>query len=123
MVDFPGWPLGNGANKSNDDEDEWDYDTMLTTRSELNTIAAIEHVTDRVRTGTYCRGSRNTGADVASRIHIQIVMFFCACRTDSKAEPLNKRVFDRPQFLCSAPRPIYNIGCVNMLVLATEFLR
>ena len=77
MVDFPGWPLGNGANKSNDDEDEWDYDTMLSTRSELNTIAAIEHVTDRVRTGTYCRGSRNTGADVASRIHIQIVMFFC----------------------------------------------
>ena len=32
MVDFPGWPLGNGANKSNDDGDEWNYDTMLTTR-------------------------------------------------------------------------------------------
>ena len=49
----PGWPPANGANKSNDDEDEWDYDTMCSSRSDLNTIAAIENVTEiRVCTGT-----------------------------------------------------------------------
>ena len=42
-VGFLGCPAANGADKSNDDEDEWDY-TMLSTRSELNTIAAIENV-------------------------------------------------------------------------------
>ena len=63
---FPSCSAANGADTSNDDEDAWDYNTMFSTRSELNTIAAIENVTEvRVRTGTYCPESRKTGADVA----------------------------------------------------------
>ena len=51
-VECPSCPAANGADKSDDDEDEWDYNTMFSTRSELNTIAAIENVTEiRVRTG------------------------------------------------------------------------
>ena len=65
-VGFPSFPAANGADKSNEDEDEWDYNTMFSTRSELNTIAAIENVSEvRVRTGKYCPESRKTGADVA----------------------------------------------------------
>ena len=65
-VGFPSCPAANGVDTSNDDEEEWDYNTMFSTRSELNTIAAIENVTEvRVRTGTYCPESRKTGADVA----------------------------------------------------------
>ena len=48
----------NGADTSNDDEDEWDYNTMFSTRSELNTIAAIENARDEVRTGTLSRESQ-----------------------------------------------------------------
>ena len=44
-VGFPSCPAANGADTSNHDEDEWDYDTMFSTRSELDTIAAIENVT------------------------------------------------------------------------------
>ena len=43
---FPSCSSANGADASNDDEDEWDYNTMFSTRSELNTIAAIENVTE-----------------------------------------------------------------------------
>ena len=43
---FPSCPAANGAETPNDDEDEWDYNTMFSTRSELNTIAAIENVTE-----------------------------------------------------------------------------
>ena len=46
-VGFPSFPAANGADKSNDDEDddedEWNC-TMFSTRSELNTIGAIENV-------------------------------------------------------------------------------
>ena len=55
---FPSFPAANGADKSNEDENEWDYNTMFSTRSELNTIAAIENVRDRVRAGTYCLESQ-----------------------------------------------------------------
>ena len=40
-VGFPGRPAANGADTSNDDEDEWGYNAMFSTRSELDTIAAI----------------------------------------------------------------------------------
>ena len=43
-VGFPSCPAANGADTSNDDEDEWDHNTMFSTRSELNTIAAIKNV-------------------------------------------------------------------------------
>ena len=46
MVGFPSCSGANGADTSNDDDDEWDYNTMFSTRSELNTIAAIENVTE-----------------------------------------------------------------------------
>ena len=45
-VGFPSFPAANGADTSNDDEDEWDCNTMFSTRSERNTIAAIENVTE-----------------------------------------------------------------------------
>ena len=45
-VGFPCCPAANSADESNDDEDEWDYYTMFSTRSELNTIAAIKNVTE-----------------------------------------------------------------------------
>ena len=57
---FPNCCAANGANTSNDDEDEWDYNAMFSTRSERNTIAAIENVTEiRVRTGSLSRDSQN----------------------------------------------------------------
>ena len=56
---FPCCHPANGADKPNDDEGEWDYNTMFSTRAELNTIAAIENVTEiSVRTGT-SRESKN----------------------------------------------------------------
>ena len=56
---FPSYSAANGADTSNDDEGEWDYNTMFGTRSELNTIAAIENVTEiRERTGTLSRESQ-----------------------------------------------------------------
>ena len=45
-AEFPSWSAANGADTSNDDEDEWDYNTKFSTRSELNTIAAIANVTE-----------------------------------------------------------------------------
>ena len=58
-VGFPSCSAAPGADTSNDDEDEWDYNTKFSTRSELNTIAAIAYVRDRVRTGTLSRESQN----------------------------------------------------------------
>ena len=43
---FPSFPAANGADTSNDDEDEWNCNTMFSTRTELNTVAAIENVTE-----------------------------------------------------------------------------
>ena len=73
---FPSCSAANGADTSNDDEDEWDYNTMFSTRSELNTIAAIENVRDRVRTGTLSRESQNWSR--ASRFHTQRITGVCA---------------------------------------------
>ena len=46
MVRCPSCPPSNGANKSNDNDNEWDYDTMCSTRSYLNSGATIENVTE-----------------------------------------------------------------------------
>ena len=67
-----------GADTSNDDEDEWDYNTMFTTRSEPNTIAAIENVTDIEYVQARCPESRKTGAGIASRFHTQRIIGVCA---------------------------------------------
>ena len=56
----------NGADTSNDDEDEWDYNTMFSTRSELNTISAIENVKEIEYVQASCPESRKPGADIAS---------------------------------------------------------
>ena len=45
-VGFPSCPAANGADKPNNDEDEQDYNTMFSTRSELVTIAAIENLAE-----------------------------------------------------------------------------
>ena len=45
-VGFPSCPAVKCAEKSNDDEDEWDYNNMFSTRSEPNTIDALENVTE-----------------------------------------------------------------------------
>ena len=77
-VGFPSFPAANGADTSNDDEDEWDYNTMFSTRSELNTIAAIENVTGIEYVQARCPESRKTGAEKASRFHAQRITGVCA---------------------------------------------
>ena len=61
-----------------DDENEWDYNTMFSTRSELNTIAAIENVTEIEYVQARCPESRTAGADIASRRHTQRIIGACA---------------------------------------------
>ena len=68
----------NGADTSNDDEDEWDYNTMFSTRSELNTIAAIENITEIEYVQARCPESRKPGADIALRFHTQRIVGVCA---------------------------------------------
>ena len=75
---FPSCSAANGADTSNDDEDEWDYNTMFSTRSELNTIAAIENVTEIEYVQARCPESRKTGAGTASRFHTQRIIGVCA---------------------------------------------
>ena len=77
-VGFPSCFAANGADTSNDDEDEWDYNTMFSTRSELNTIAAIENVTEIEYVQARCPESRKTGAGIASRFHTQRIVGVCA---------------------------------------------
>ena len=72
---FSSCSAANGADTSNDDEDEWDYNTMFSTRSELNTIAAIENVTEMEYVQARCPESRKTGADIASRFNTQRIGF------------------------------------------------
>ena len=60
------------------DRDEWDYNTMFSTRSELNTIAAIENVTEIEYVQARCPESRKTGAGIASRFHTQRIIGVCA---------------------------------------------
>ena len=62
---------------------------MCSTRSELNTIAAIENVTE-IEYVQARQKSRKIGADVASRIHTQRPNVVCACRTDPKPAPYLK---------------------------------
>ena len=63
-VGFPSCFAANGADTSDDDEDKWDCNTMFSSRSELNTIAAIENVRDKSthrhvvqRVANWCRHS------------------------------------------------------------------
>ena len=77
-VGFPTGPAANGADTSNDDEDEWDYHTMFSSRSELNTIDAIENVIEVEYAQARCPKSRKTGADIASRFHTQRITGVCA---------------------------------------------
>ena len=53
-----------GADTSNDYEDEWDDNIMFSTRSEVNTIAAIENVTEIEHVQARCPESRKTDADI-----------------------------------------------------------
>ena len=73
-VGFPSCFAANGADTSNDAENEWDYNTMFSTRSELNTIAAIENVTEIEFVQARCLESRRTGADIALRFHTQRII-------------------------------------------------
>ena len=77
-VGFPSYSAANGVDTSNDDEDEWDYNTMFSARSELNTMAAIENVTEIEYAQARCPESRKTGADVSSRFHTQRIIGVCA---------------------------------------------
>ena len=77
-VGFLRCPAANGADTSNDDEEEWDYNTMFSTRLEVNTITAIENVTEIEYVQARCPESRKTGADIASRFHTQRITGVCA---------------------------------------------
>ena len=72
---FPSCSAANGADTSNDDADEWDYNTMFSTRSEINTRAAIDNVTEMEYVQARCPESRKTGADIASRFNTQRIGF------------------------------------------------
>ena len=74
---FPSCSAANGADTSNDDEDEWDYNTMFSTRSEFNTIAAIENDTEIEYVQARCPESRKPDADLASRFHTQRIVGVC----------------------------------------------
>ena len=77
-IGFPSCSAVNGADTSNDDEDELYYYTVLSTRSELKTIAAIENVTEIEYVQARYPESRKTGADIASRFHTQRIIGICA---------------------------------------------
>ena len=77
-VGFSSCSAANGADTSNDDEDEWDYNTKFRTRSELKTIAASSNVTEIECVQARCPESSKTGADIASRFHTQRITRFCA---------------------------------------------
>ena len=77
-VGFPSCSAANCADTSNDDKDEWDNNTKLSTRSELNTIAAIVNVTEIEYVQARCPKSRKNGAGIASRFHTQRITRVCA---------------------------------------------
>ena len=120
---FPSCSAANGADTSNDDEDEWDYNTMFSTRSELNTIAAIENVTEiRVRTGTLSRESQNWCRHSVTISYPENYWGLCTL-SRPKNNALSKSWCSTVQFPYSAPRSICTICCVSVLVLTTALLR
>ena len=119
---FPSCSAANGADTSNDDEDEWDYNTMFSTRSELNTIAAIENITEIEYVQARCPESRKPGADIASRfIPRELLGFVHVGQTQNNT--LSKSWCSTVQFPYSAPRSICTICCVSVFVLTIALLR
>ena len=63
---------------------------MFSTRSELNTIAAIENVTEIEYVQARCPESRKTGVDIASRFDTQTITGVCVRWADPKTTPYLK---------------------------------
>ena len=74
---FPSCSAANGTDTSNDDEDEVDNNTMFSTRSELNTIATIENVTEIEYVQARCPESRNWYRHSVKISHTEIYWGLC----------------------------------------------